>query len=82
MQSNNNKTLMTQSLPLPHRKKQPTTEQLADLQNNLQTLSIADGHHIYYNLSTKLSNSGFFNNDRLIVLDTQKNMLGYVSKLP
>ena len=48
----------------------------------MQVLPINDKHNIYYNISTKQSNSGWFNNDRLIILNTKTKILGYVSKMP
>ena len=73
---------MTQSQPNPLRGKEPTDNQLKDIKNNMQVLPINDKHHVYYNLSTKQSNSGWFNNDRLIILNTKNKTLGYVSKMP
>ena len=77
---NRNSVQYSQTRPLRH--KEPTDKQLKDIQNNLQTLSIDDRHNVYYNLSSKISNSGWFNNDRLIILNTKSKVLGYVSKLP
>lgn len=64
------------------RPKEPTEMELRNLKVVIQKLSLSPHHEVYYNLATKESKSGFFNNDRLIILNTKDRYLGYVSKLP
>lgn len=64
------------------RHKEPTDMELRNLKAVLQKLSLAPNHEVYYNLVSKESRSTFFNNDRLILLNTKDKYFGYVSKLP
>jgi hypothetical protein len=49
---------------------------------NIQKLSISPKDEICYSLVTKDSKTGFFSNDRLLILNTKDKELFYVSKLP
>ncbi len=48
---------------------------------NIQQLSISPKHTLYYSLITKDSKSGFFSNERLLVLNDKDKELFY-AKIP
>jgi hypothetical protein len=49
---------------------------------SIQKLSISSKEDIYYSLVTKDSKSGFFSNDRLLILNSRDKELFYLSKIP
>ena len=49
---------------------------------NIQKLSISPKEDIFYSLVTKDSKSGFFSNDRLLILNARDKELSYLSKIP
>lgn len=52
------------------------------MKTNIQKLNISSKHTLYYCIVTKDSKTGFFSNDRLLILNTKEKSLSYISKLP
>jgi hypothetical protein len=75
MQSN----VSSEAKPRP---KEPSQLELRNMKVILQRLTLPSKHEVCYNLVTKESKSGFFDNERLIVLNTKDRSFGYLSKLP
>jgi hypothetical protein len=73
---------ITGVLEPPKRNKEPTEKELKNLRMNIQKLSISNKEEIYYGLVSKDSKTGFFSNDRLLILNSKDKELSYVSKIP
>ncbi len=81
MDYNNKHKMQPAAETQPKRNKELSEKELKNLRMNISQLSISPKHTIYYSLITKDSKSGFFSNERMLVLNSKEKELFY-TKIP
>lgn len=66
----------------PKRNKELTEKEIKSIRMAVQKLTVSSKDSVFYGLATKDSKSGFFSNDRLLVLATKEREFYYLSKPP